>query len=322
VLNPSGPFSVEAWIKADPQQPAGDFMIVDKSHGAVPPTAGWVLQGDQYGKISFGFGIGGSDAGPPGFPVVTVPSDVRDSRWHHLVGVYTGTQLQIYLDSVLQKTLGLTNTPAANNRDVEIGRWWGGGTPSRNFSGLIDEVSFYGRALTAGEIYAAGAARKCKLWIVRQPQSRVAFWGQSVTFSIVLTNLAPSTVSYQWQKNGVPIVGATNASLVLTNLQAADAGSYFVTVTNQAGDTAVSTTANLTVNPAGVSLALCPGVTIEGVVGFTYGIQYSTDLSNTNSWKGLANVTLSIPTQLWLDLQPATQPQRYYRVVPGPIPIP
>jgi hypothetical protein len=71
-----------------------------------------------------------------------------------------------------------------------------------------------------------------------------------------------------------------------------------------------------------VSLNLYAGVTIEGVVGFTYGIEYSTQLSDTNSWLGLANVTLIAPVQLWLDLVPANHAQRYYRVVPGPIPIP
>ena len=73
---------------------------------------------------------------------------------------------------------------------------------------------------------------------------------------------------------------------------------------------------------AGVGIALHAGVTIDGVAGKTYGIQYSTDLSNANGWRGMANVTLSIPTGLWFGVQPASQPQRYYRVVPGPISIP
>ena len=100
-----------------------------------------------------------------------------------------------------------------------------------------------------------------------------------------------------------------------------DAGNYSVVVTNDCGTT-TSSNAYLTMNPAGVSLALYSGITIDGVVGLTYGIQYSTDLSNTNSWQGMANVTLSVPTMLWFDMQPANQPQRYYRVVPGPISIP
>lgn len=46
------------------------------------------------------------------------------NQWHHLVGMFTGTQLQIFLDSVRQETLGMAITPPANDRDVEIGRWW------------------------------------------------------------------------------------------------------------------------------------------------------------------------------------------------------
>ena len=36
----------------------------------------------------------------------------------------------------------------------------------------------------------------------------------------------------------------------------------------------------------------------------------------------MTNLTVALPTELWLDVQPAAQQQRYYRVVPGPIPIP
>ena len=108
---------------------------------------------------------------------------------------------------------------------------------------------------------------------------------------------------------------------MLTNLQLTNAGNYSVVVTNAYGS-AASSNAYLTVNPAGVSLTLYSGITIDGVVGLTYGIQYSTDLSNTNGWRGMVNVTLGTPTELWFDVQPASQPQRYYRVVPGPISVP
>jgi hypothetical protein len=49
---------------------------------------------------------------------------------------------------------------------------------------------------------------------------------------------------------------------------------------------------------AGVSIASYAGITITGVAGLTYGIPSTTDLSNTNSWRGLANVTLAGPTAL------------------------
>ncbi|MBI5770411.1 MAG: M36 family metallopeptidase [Verrucomicrobia bacterium] len=57
--------------------------------------------------------------------------------------------------------------------------------------------------------------------------------GANVTFSVAATAIpAPS---FQWNFNGVPIAGATQATLSLTNVQVAQAGSYSVTVTNGFG---------------------------------------------------------------------------------------
>jgi len=127
---------------------------------------------------------------------------------------------------------------------------------------------------------------------------------------------------YQWQKEAGAIPGATNATLVLTNLQMTDAGTYTVVVSDALGNAVTSAPAYLTVKPAGVAIALYPGVTIDGVIGLTYGIQATTTLSDPNSWFGVTNLTLATPVFLWYDSQPATAPQRYYRVVPGPIPVP
>jgi hypothetical protein len=65
---------------------------------------------------------------------------------------------------------------------------------------------------------------------------------------------------------------------------------------------------------------LYPGLTIEGDVGRTYGIQYSTDLDG--AWRGLANITLNVPRQIWFDPRGASQPRRFYRVFPRPVSIP
>ncbi|MCX6922096.1 MAG: immunoglobulin domain-containing protein [Verrucomicrobia bacterium] len=81
--------------------------------------------------------------------------------------------------------------------------------------------------------------------IIAQPQSRVVLVGEAATFSVAATGTMP--LSYQWQCNGTSISGATASSLVLTNLQFADAGVYSVTVTNAIG-TATSSNATLTVN--------------------------------------------------------------------------
>ena len=43
-------------------------------------------------------------------------------------------------------------------------------------------------------------------------------------------------LSYQWLFNGVPVSAGTNATLVLTNIQPADAGGYSVRLANSFGE--------------------------------------------------------------------------------------
>jgi hypothetical protein len=158
-LNPTGPFSVECWIAAaDQYSPDGYFLVVDKSHGFIDYT-GWVMQGNPDGTVGFGFGTGFGWA-----PGATTLTSVRDNQWHHLAGVFTGSAVELYLDGVLQGSLPESSLPAGNTRPVEIGQAWGGGFPRRFFHGLIDEVSYYNRGLTAAEvesIYTAGSGGKC-----------------------------------------------------------------------------------------------------------------------------------------------------------------
>ena len=191
----------------------------------------------------------------------------------------------------------------------------GRGLTARKWHDVLDDAGY---VLTyIGPVF--GVVEMIQPTITSQPRGQVGYWGKSVTFSVGAVG-SPS-LHYQWLRDTAPIEGASGSSLLLTNLQATNAGNYSVVVTNDYGGT-TSSNAYLTVNPAGVSLALYSGVTIDGMVGLTYGIQYSTNLSNPNGWWGTANVTLGVPTQLWFDVQPANQPQRYYRVVPGPIPVP
>jgi hypothetical protein len=65
--------------------------------------------------------------------------------------------------------------------------------------------------------------------ILSQPSSTTVNQGASVTFSPVVTG---SNLRFQWQFNGADIPASTNASLVITNVQPANAGSYSFIVSN------------------------------------------------------------------------------------------
>jgi glucose/arabinose dehydrogenase len=82
--------------------------------------------------------------------------------------------------------------------------------------------------------------------ITTQPSNQTVTEGQSATFSVTASGTAP--LSYQWQRNGANIAGATSSSYTLQSATLADNGARFrVVVTNSSGSV-MSDEATLTVN--------------------------------------------------------------------------
>jgi len=95
--------------------------------------------------------------------------------------------------------------------------------------------------------------------IVSQPESVSVDPGATATFAVAASGSVP--LSYQWRRNGVALSGATGTTLTLTNVQATDAGSYTVTVSNGLG--------SVSSNPAvlSVRLARLTNVSVRSVAG-------------------------------------------------------
>ncbi len=83
--------------------------------------------------------------------------------------------------------------------------------------------------------------------IETQPTSQTIRTTQTATFTV--TAKAVPDPRYQWQKDGVDILGANNVSLVIAGASLADAGSYQVVVKNSEGSV-TSAVATLTVQPS------------------------------------------------------------------------
>lgn len=305
-------FTIEAWI----QRADTNVASLDIFHN------GAIL---QYGWNGFGFALADDGRlllGKVGIGAVYSTRSLKDTNFHHVAVSKSGSSVVFYLDGI-EDPAPAYNAVFEFNEPVAIGA---SGNGLACFLGLIDEASIYNRALSQVEvqtIHEAGTTGKThafvKPFIRQQPESQVAYYGEDFKFELIAIGAEP--LSYQWLKDGVALAGATNSTLVLSNLQLADAGSYTVVVSNNLGSV-ISSEALLAVSVAGVSIGLYAGVQIEGTVGITYGIQCTTDLSQPSSWIGLTNITLTQPVQLWYDRQPANQPKRFYKVVLGPISVP
>ncbi|MGP8155317.1 MAG: immunoglobulin domain-containing protein [Candidatus Acidiferrales bacterium] len=125
---------------------------------------------------------------------------------------------------------------------------------------------------TAGTITSAAAALIVNAaavapTITTQPTNQTVTAGQTATFSVVAAGSAP--LSYQWQKNGANITGATATSYTTPATASSDSGSTFDVVVSNTAGTITSAAATLTVNAAVQhSVALTWDASTSTVVGY------------------------------------------------------
>ena len=81
-----------------------------------------------------------------------------------------------------------------------------------------------------------------------QPLSQTTPVGQTATFSVTATGLEP--LSYQWQKNGAAIPGATSSTYTTPPTSNSDSGSQLAVVVGNVAGSVTTHSATLTVNPA------------------------------------------------------------------------
>src|SRR5258707_5931101 len=86
--------------------------------------------------------------------------------------------------------------------------------------------------------------------ITIQPSDQTAPVGQPATFTVAATGTAP--LSYQWQRGGSALTGATGSSYTTAVTTAGDSGSVFAVVVTDAGGSTTSRNATLTVTSGAV----------------------------------------------------------------------
>lgn len=143
--------TVEAWVNLDPAANKAFHSAVARWSGSYELD---VNQGDGVGNF-VAFNNSGTF-------VLTGTQPFTRGAWHHLVGVFDGAggTATVYLDGVqgTSETIGGALQNAGTT--MFIGATRDGAASGFNWTGLIDEVAFYGRALTSEEIeahYRAGA---------------------------------------------------------------------------------------------------------------------------------------------------------------------
>ena len=200
---------------------------------------------------------------------------------------------------------------------------------SATISGLVEGTTYYFAATTYNALnqesdFSDEISYAVPVTATNQPPTimgmlttNMTIVGQNVTYSITATGTSPLT--YQWMYNANSIASATNAILTLNNVTTAQAGTYYVTVSNSAGSTN-SSIANLTVySTAAATLtpaSLVNGqfaLSVSGVTNYQYVMEASTNLVD---WIPVQTNTAPFA---FVDSNASQFSQRFYRTYYLPI---
>lgn len=143
----SGQITVSAWIKAT--NFTNDYACVLSK---VAAADGFGLEKPTgVNKLHFAIADGTDWQ-------TAVTGTLSTGTWYHIAGSYDGTNIRIYVDSVLKDTTA-HNPLTSTTNDMIIGRHATNTAADRFWTGEIDEVRVYDRVLSLDEIkrhYAAG----------------------------------------------------------------------------------------------------------------------------------------------------------------------
>jgi subtilase family serine protease len=307
-------FTIEGWINPTTTSPAMIISVYEKALGTSigsdesvafvmdnTPNHGFI-QGCLAANIVDTTGVGHVIGSPANSVVVGV--------WQHVALSYDKASgiAVLYANgtSVAQANLG-TFTPQTSFTNVEFGgqtTYASISNPANVFSGRMDELSLYNRALSSNEIaaiYLAGSVGKCPLppMILNQPTNQSVNVNASATFKVVASGTPP--LAYQWSFNSTNILNATNATLTLTGVQFTNAGNYSVLVANGYGATnssnavlTVQAAPTITLQPTNLTVAAGGSASFSVTVSGTPPLNYQWYFNTNRPVPGATNATLTL----------------------------
>jgi hypothetical protein len=231
-----------------------------------------------------GSGTGAAPLTPPSVTSITAPHSLNAGSSDTLTVVATGSPVLTY-----QWRFNGFVIPGATNTSLTL----------NNFQGTNAGIYSVSVANSSG---AASASTRVDLRsppiVNRDPQDVATAAGGTAFFSVVASGTPP--LAYQWRQNNIDVPGATNAFLLVTNVQPLNEGQYRVVITNAFGSVTSSVAVlGIFAPPVITSQPQGTNVFVSATVSFAVGVSGSPPLRyqwrfNNANIPGATNSTLTL----------------------------
>ena len=227
--------TISFWMKSNLGFKAVNEMLIAQNGGG---TDTFALQWSSAENINFSvedtIGVDQS---------ATFTDGVLDTNWHHIVGVMNGSNIRVYVDTVVGDIQGSISTVSNSSANpIEIGATNGG----QFFNGQIDEVRVYNRALSVSDIqalytYTGGPpptpdvtppSIPANLFAVAQSSSQI-----NLSWTASIDNVG--VTGYRVYRGGTQIASPSTTSYSDTGLSPSTTYSYTIAAVDAAGNVSV-----------------------------------------------------------------------------------
>ncbi len=146
--------SVAAWIRWDGAYDEGLIWNYERAYRLA------LVKGSN--RARFMMNLDGKWAGN----MLLSKTALERNRWYHIAGVYDGKERRLYIDGQLNASEPKTGTISRGGR-ITIGQ---------GFTGLVDEVKVWNRALSANELKQAMRADRGRVQSLLRPEHALCFY--------------------------------------------------------------------------------------------------------------------------------------------------
>jgi hypothetical protein len=212
---------------------------------------------------------------------------------YHVAFTYDGTTAKLYLNGVLDGSSARSGAMSSVTQDLAIGRWPNPSVPLY-FDGRIDEVAYYGTALSSTRIAAHYTAATVP------PVSGTASLSLSATGSAsgATSGTASLSLSATGTATGLGASGTASLSLSATgsavNSSASGTASLSLSATGSAFNSSASGTASLSLSATGSASGTSGGASLSLTASGTAVAVNVAD--TTNAFTGLDLVMVGVVT--------------------------